>query len=100
MQSALSDFYAEVPETSIIREVSSSELGRIVDDWIHRRRIVKGLFLAKEGSRYVACDNRYPTFDDGCYVEEFDDRRTAVKWLKDELEVWDLCRWSSPASAG
>ncbi len=99
MQSALSDFCTEIPETDAIREVTEAEIFRIVDLWVRGKAIVRGLFLARTDDRWTACDNRTPSFDTGCYVEEFHDRKTAVAWLRDEPEGF-ACRWSSPASAG
>lgn len=91
MQSALSDFYSEVPETSIIREVTEAEIYRVVDLWVRGKAIIRGLFLARTDSRWTACDNRTQSFEVGCYVEEFRDRRTAVAWLRDEPEGF-ACR--------
>lgn len=90
MQYALNNFCPGLVQCESIREVSEAELDAIVDAWCKRKAIISGRFFAKSGDKWIACDNRYPTFDDGCYVEEFEDRKTAIKWLKDELEVWDL----------
>lgn len=89
MQSTLAAFGASAPPTCPdgIQEVSPEVLGAIVDAWLQGTEIVHGLYLARGGSKWIACDNRYDGFIDGCYVEEFDDRRFAVSWLKDEIEV-------------
>lgn len=50
-----------------------------VDDIIEHR-VPLGLFLTKEGGRWVAVDNR----DGDAWTEDFRRKRHAVRWLRDE----------------
>ena len=61
-----------------IQRVSSVFLGQVID-----RRIPCGLFLAKEGRKWVAVDN---TTGDA-WTEEFSRKRQAVRWLRGKSEI-------------
>ena len=61
-----------------IQRVSSELLGRIIE-----HRIPSGLFLTKEGRKWVAVDN---TTGDA-WTEEFSRKRQAVRWLRGKFEV-------------
>ena len=61
-----------------IQRVSSTFLG-----WVIEHRIPSGLFLTKEGRKWVAVDN---TTGDA-WTEEFSRKRQAVRWLRGKFEV-------------
>lgn len=61
-----------------IKRVSSEFLGRVIE-----HRIPSGLFLTKEGRKWVAVDN---TTGDA-WTEEFSRKRQAVRWLRGKFEV-------------
>ena len=61
-----------------IQCVSSEILGQVID-----HRIPSGLFLTKEGRKWVAVDN---TTGD-TWTEEFPRKRQAVRWLRGKFEV-------------
>jgi len=61
-----------------IQRVSSEFLGRVIE-----HRIPSGLFLTKEGHKWVAVDN---TTGDA-WTEEFSRKRQAVRWLRGKFEV-------------
>lgn len=61
-----------------VRRVSSAFLWRVIE-----RRIPCGLFLTKEGRKWVAVDN---TTGDA-WTEEFPRKRQAVRWLRGKFEV-------------
>ena len=61
-----------------IQRVSSGVLGQVID-----RRIPCGLFLAKEGRKWVAVDN---TTGDA-WTEEFSRKRQAIRWLRGKSEI-------------
>ena len=58
--------------------VSSVFLGQVI-----ARRIPCGLFLAKEGRKWVAVDN---TTGDA-WTEEFSRKRQAIRWLRGKSEI-------------
>ncbi|NBK18773.1 hypothetical protein [Anaerotruncus sp. 1XD42-93] len=61
-----------------IQRVSSELLGRIIE-----HRIPSGLFLTKEGRKWVAVDN---TTGDA-WTEEFSRKHQAIRWLRGKFEV-------------
>ena len=61
-----------------IQRVSSEFLGQVIE-----RRIPCGLFLTKEGHKWVAVDN---TTGDA-WTEEFPRKRQAIRWLRGKFEV-------------
>ena len=61
-----------------IQRVSSEVLGQVIE-----HRIPCGLFLTKEGRKWVAVDN---TTGDA-WTEEFPWKRQAVQWLLGKFEV-------------
>ena len=61
-----------------IQRVSSEFLGRVIE-----HRIPSGLFLTKEGHKWVAVDN---TTGDA-WTEDFSRKRQAVRWLRGKFEV-------------
>ena len=61
-----------------IQRVSSVFLGQVID-----RRIPCGLFLTKEGRKWVAVDN---TTGDA-WTEEFSRKRQAIRWLRGKSEI-------------
>ena len=61
-----------------IKRVSPKKLTDVID-----RRTPFGLFLTKEGRKWVAVDNS--TGD--AWTEEFSRKRQAVHWLRGEFEV-------------
>ena len=61
-----------------IQRVSSEFLGRVIE-----HRIPSGLFLTKEGRKWVAVDNT--TMD--AWTEEFSRKRQAIRWLRGKFEV-------------
>ena len=61
-----------------IQCVSSEFLGQVIE-----HRIPSGLFLTKEGRKWVAVDN---TTGDA-WTEEFSRKRQAVRWLRGKFEV-------------
>ena len=61
-----------------IQRVSSELLGRIIE-----HRIPSGLFLTKEGHKWVAVDN---TTGDA-WTEEFSRKHQAIRWLRGKFEV-------------
>ena len=61
-----------------IHRVSSKKLTDVID-----RRTPLGLFLTKEGRKWVAVDNS--TGD--AWTEDFDHKRQAICWLRGEFEV-------------
>ena len=61
-----------------IQRVSSVFLGQVID-----RRSPCGLFLAKEGRKWVAVDN---TTGDA-WTEEFSRKRQAIRWLRGKSEI-------------
>lgn len=61
-----------------IQRVSSAFLGRVIE-----HRTPSGLFLTKEGRKWVAVDN---TTGDA-WTEEFSRKRQAVRWLRGKFEV-------------
>ena len=61
-----------------IQRVSSALLGRIIE-----HRISSGLFLTKEGRKWVAVDN---TTGDA-WTEEFSRKHQAIRWLRGKFEV-------------
>lgn len=61
-----------------IQLVSSELLGRVIE-----QRTPCGLFLTKEGRKWVAVDN---TTGDA-WTEEFSRKRQAVRWLRGKFEV-------------
>ena len=61
-----------------IQRVSSELLGRIIE-----LRIPSGLFLTKEGRKWVAVDN---TTGDA-WTEEFSRKHQAIRWLRGKFEV-------------
>ena len=61
-----------------IQRVSSELLGRIIE-----HRISSGLFLTKEGLKWVAVDN---TTGDA-WTEEFSRKHQAIRWLRGKFEV-------------
>ena len=58
-----------------VQEVSLSELDDIIED-----RSPRGLFLSKDGDKYIAVDNS--SYD--AWTEEFDDREDAIAFLMKE----------------
>ena len=61
-----------------IQRVSSAFLR-----WVIEHRTPYGLFLTKEGRKWVAVDN---TTGDA-WTEEFSRKRQAVRWLRGKFEV-------------
>lgn len=61
-----------------IKRVSPKFLCEVIEN-----RTPCGLFLAKEGRKWVAVDNS--TFD--AWTEEFTHKRKAIRWLRGEFEV-------------
>ena len=61
-----------------IQRVSSAFLG-----WVIEHRTPYGLFLTKEGHKWVAVDN---TTGDA-WAEEFSRKRQAVRWLRGKFEI-------------
>ena len=61
-----------------IQRVSSELLGRIIE-----HRIPSGLFLTKEGRKWVAVDN---TTGDA-WTEEFSRKHQAIRWLRGKFEI-------------
>ena len=61
-----------------IRRVNTTFLGLAID-----LRIPLGLFLTKEGRKWVAVDNS--TGD--AWTEEFSRKRQAVRWLRGKFEI-------------
>ena len=61
-----------------IQRVSSGILGQVIE-----QRTPCGLFLTKEGRKWVAVDN---TTGDA-WTEEFSRKRQAVRWLRGKFEV-------------
>lgn len=61
-----------------IQRVRSEFLGRVIE-----HRSPSGLFLTKEGRKWVAVDN---TTGDA-WTEEFSRKRQAVRWLRGKFEV-------------
>ena len=61
-----------------IQRVSSEILGRVIE-----HRTPSGLFLTKEGHKWVVVDN---TTGDA-WTEEFSRKRQAVRWLRGKFEV-------------
>ena len=61
-----------------IQRVSSAFLG-----WVIEHRTPSGLFLTKEGHKWVAVDNT--TMD--AWTEEFSRKRQAIRWLRGKFEV-------------
>ena len=61
-----------------IQRVSSGVLGQVIE-----HRTPCGLFLTKEGRKWVAVDN---TTGDA-WTEEFSRKRQAVRWLRGKFEV-------------
>ena len=61
-----------------IQRVSSEILGRVIE-----HRTPSGLFLTKEGHKWVAVDK---TTGDA-WTEEFSRKRQAVRWLRGKFEV-------------
>ena len=61
-----------------IQRASSAVLGRIIE-----HRTPCGLFLTKEGRKWVAVDN---TTGDA-WTEEFPRKRQAIRWLRGKFEV-------------
>ena len=61
-----------------IQRVRSTFLGQVIE-----HHIPCGLFLAKEGRKWVAVDN---TTGDA-WTEEFSRKRQAVRWLRGKFEV-------------
>ena len=61
-----------------IHRVSPEQLGDVIE-----HRVPLGLFLTKEGDRWVAVDNR----DGDAWTEEFSRKRQAVRWLRGKFEV-------------
>lgn len=70
-----------------IKRVSAQEIRKIID---HCQPC--GRFLAKEGSRWIAVDNSF-----GCaWIDEFDNKRRAVRWLQGKLAGGDQDRPLEP----
>lgn len=63
---------------SKIHRVSPEQLLCVID-----RRTPLGLFLTKEGRKWVAMDN---TTGDA-WTEEFSRKRQAIRWLRGKFEV-------------
>ena len=63
---------------SRVHRVSSEKVMRVID-----LRTPLGLFLTKEGRKWVAVDN---TTGDA-WTEEFSRKRQAVRWLRGKFEV-------------
>lgn len=63
---------------SRIHYVSTARLREVIQSMAPR-----GLFLAREGRRWVAADN---TTGDA-WTEDFSRKRQAVRWLRGEFEV-------------
>jgi hypothetical protein len=61
-----------------IWRVSSRTLGQVIE-----HRTPCGLFLTKEGRKWVAVDN---TTGDA-WTEEFPRKRQAIRWLRGKFEV-------------
>ena len=61
-----------------IHRIRPEFLGQVID-----HRTPCGLFLAKEGRKWVAVDN---TTGDA-WTEEFSRKRQAVRWLRGKFEV-------------
>ena len=61
-----------------IQRVSSAFLGRVIE-----QRTPYGLFLTKEGRKWVAVDN---TTGDA-WTEEFSRKHQAIRWLRGKFEV-------------
>ena len=61
-----------------IQRVSSELLGRVIE-----HRTPSGLFLTKEGHKWVAVDN---TTGDA-WTEEFSRKHQAIRWLRGKFEV-------------
>ena len=61
-----------------IQCVSSEFLGQVIE-----HRISSGLFLTKEGRKWVAVDN---TTGDA-WTEEFSRKHQAIRWLRGKFEV-------------
>lgn len=61
-----------------IQRVSSGVLGQAIN-----HRTPSGLFLTKEGRKWIAVDN---TIGDA-WTEEFSRKRQAVRWLLGKFEV-------------
>lgn len=49
----------------------------IVKRWEQGDESIRELYLANDGSKYIAIDNT----SGECYVEEFTSRNNAIKWL-------------------
>lgn len=58
-----------------IQRVSPDRIDAIIE-----HRVPLGLFLTKEGSRWVAVDNR----DGNAWTEDFRWKHHAIRWLRDE----------------
>ena len=63
---------------SRIHRVSPEKVMRVID-----LRTPSGLFLTKEGRKWVAVDN---TTGDA-WTEEFSRKRQAVRWLRGKFEI-------------
>ena len=61
-----------------IQRVSSGILGQVIE-----QRTPCGLFLTKEGRKWVAVDN---TTGDA-WTEEFSRKHQAVRWLRGKFEI-------------
>ena len=61
-----------------VQRVGSGVLSQVIE-----HRIPCGLFLTKEGCKWVAVDN---TTGDA-WTEEFSRKRQAVRWLRGKFEV-------------
>lgn len=68
---------------TMICRVSPEQLRKIIE-----RHTPCGLFLTKEGQRWVAVDNS--TYD--AWTEEFSCKRQAICWLKGKFEVGDKAK--------
>ena len=74
-------------DTDEIKEVEAKELSDLVNKWDEdHKSIPRGRWIAKEGKKFVAIDNR----TEDCWTEEFDSKEQAMSWLNDEFEMSDL----------
>lgn len=74
-------------DTDEIKEVEAKELSDLVTKWDEdHKSIPRGRWIAKEGKKFVAIDNR----TEDCWTEEFDSKEQAMSWLNDEFEMSDL----------
>lgn len=70
-------------ENSLFKEVTPEELQSVIAAFENKEDRPRTCYLANENGQWTALDDR--SLD--CWVETFPDRKTAIAWLNNEIEI-------------